>query len=170
MSLKYEPSSEPLHISVKQLFLNQGRLPGARSAHAALLSPSLSLSLPLSLSHTPSAPKVDAVTKVHAATREHALKTWPGARRDSKVEGTGKGQEETSTWSVAMVTLPYLLSLTSTCIHTQLKKNYFTEMCSGSEEGTYFRLIDFVYHSTLGLRVIKKKKSCIHSYLIQPSL
>jgi len=27
-------------------------------------------------------------------------------------------------------------------------------MCSGSEAGSYLRLIDFVYHSTLGLRVI----------------
>jgi len=35
---------------------------------------------------------------------------------------------------------------------------YFTEMCSGSEAGSYVRLIDFVYHSTLGWRVIKKKK------------
>ena len=33
------------------------------------------------------------------------------------------------------------------------------EMCSGSEAGSYLRRIDFVYHSTLGLRVIKKKKS-----------
>ena len=31
-------------------------------------------------------------------------------------------------------------------------------MCCGSEAGSYLRLIDFVYHSTLGLRVIKKKK------------
>jgi len=31
------------------------------------------------------------------------------------------------------------------------------EMCSGSEEGSYLRRIDFVYHSTLGLRVIKKR-------------
>ena len=31
-------------------------------------------------------------------------------------------------------------------------------MCSGSEEGSYLRLIDFVYHSTLGLRVIKREK------------
>ena len=31
-------------------------------------------------------------------------------------------------------------------------------MCSVSEEGSYLRLIDFVYHSTLGLRVIKKKE------------
>jgi len=31
-------------------------------------------------------------------------------------------------------------------------------MCSGSEAGSYVRLIDFVYHSTLGLRVIKKKR------------
>jgi len=35
--------------------------------------------------------------------------------------------------------------------------NYSTEMCSGSEAGSYLRLIDF-YHSTLGLRVIKKRR------------
>ena len=40
----------------------------------------------------------------------------------------------------------------------QFKSNYFTEVCSGSEAGSYLRLIDFLYHSTLGLRVIKKKK------------
>ena len=39
------------------------------------------------------------------------------------------------------------------------ENNYFTEICSGSEAGSYLRLIDFVYHSTLGLRVIKKKKT-----------
>jgi len=33
-----------------------------------------------------------------------------------------------------------------------------TQLCSGSEAGPYLRLIDFVYHSTLGVRVIKKKK------------
>jgi len=32
------------------------------------------------------------------------------------------------------------------------------EMCSGSEAGSYLRRIDFVYHSTLGLRVVKQKK------------
>ena len=32
-------------------------------------------------------------------------------------------------------------------------------MCSVSEAGAYLRLIDFVYHSTLGLRVIKKKRT-----------
>ena len=31
-------------------------------------------------------------------------------------------------------------------------------MCSSSEAGSYLRLVDFVYHSTLGLRVIRKKK------------
>jgi len=31
-------------------------------------------------------------------------------------------------------------------------------MCSSSEAGAYLRLIDLVYHPTLGLRVIKKKK------------
>jgi len=36
--------------------------------------------------------------------------------------------------------------------------NYFTEMCSGSEAGSYSGLIDFVYPSTPGSRVIKRKE------------
>ena len=36
--------------------------------------------------------------------------------------------------------------------------NCFTEMCSGCEAGSYSRLVDFVYHPTLGSRVMKKKK------------
>ena len=32
----------------------------------------------------------------------------------------------------------------------------------GSEAGSYLRLIDFVHHSTLDLRVIKKKKKGAH--------
>ena len=39
-----------------------------------------------------------------------------------------------------------------------LPPSCFTEMCSGSEAGSSLRLIDFVHHSTLGLRVIKNKK------------
>ena len=39
---------------------------------------------------------------------------------------------------------------------SQFENTYFTEMCSGSEEGSYLRLIDVVYHSTLGLREIKR--------------
>ena len=41
---------------------------------------------------------------------------------------------------------------------SRFENNYFTKMCSGSEAGSYLRLIYFVYHSTLGLRVTKKKK------------
>ena len=40
----------------------------------------------------------------------------------------------------------------------ELENNYFTEKCSGSEAGSYLRLIDFVFHSTLGLRDTKKKR------------
>ena len=40
----------------------------------------------------------------------------------------------------------------------QLENNCFTEMCSGSEAGSYLRLMDCVHPSTLGVRVIKKKK------------
>jgi len=42
------------------------------------------------------------------------------------------------------------------CQGLGFENNYFTEMCSGSETGSYLRLVYFVYHSTLGLRVIKK--------------
>ena len=38
----------------------------------------------------------------------------------------------------------------------------------GSEAGSYLRLIDFVYHSTLGLRVITKKKITV--WLPRPSI
>jgi len=31
-------------------------------------------------------------------------------------------------------------------------------MCSGSEAGSYLRLIDFVYHSNPGLRDIKRER------------
>jgi len=48
-------------------------------------------------------------------------------------------------------------SFGSGLLEDEFKNNYFTEMCSGSKTGSYLRLIDFVYHSTLGLRVIKKK-------------
>jgi len=44
----------------------------------------------------------------------------------------------------------------------------YTRRCSGSEEGSYLRLIDFVYHSTLGLRVIKKKKKRLLDRLHRP--
>jgi len=44
------------------------------------------------------------------------------------------------------------------CLDQDIENSYFTVMCSGSEAGSYLRLIDFVYHSTLGLRVVKKKK------------
>jgi len=35
---------------------------------------------------------------------------------------------------------------------------YFTEVCSGSEAGSYLRPLDFVQHSSLGLRVITKRR------------
>ena len=41
---------------------------------------------------------------------------------------------------------------------SQFGNYYFAEVCSGSEAGSYSRLIDFVYNSTPGLRVMKKKK------------
>ena len=43
-------------------------------------------------------------------------------------------------------------------VYTRERTDTVVEMCSGSEAGSYLRLIDFVSDSTLGLRVIKKKK------------
>ena len=39
------------------------------------------------------------------------------------------------------------------------ENNYFTKTCSDYEAGPYLRLIDFVCHSPLGLRVMKMKKN-----------
>jgi len=38
----------------------------------------------------------------------------------------------------------------------EARRKLAVKTCSGSEAGSYLMLIDFVYHSTLGLRVIKK--------------
>jgi len=53
---------------------------------------------------------------------------------------------------------PVAVELRECLMSTWLENNHVTEMCSSSEAGSYLRLIDFVYHSTLGLRVIKKKR------------
>ena len=42
-------------------------------------------------------------------------------------------------------------------------------MCSGSEAGSYSRLIVSVYHSTLGLRVIEKTKKAEHVGGVTPT-
>jgi hypothetical protein len=42
--------------------------------------------------------------------------------------------------------------------------HYLAEMSIGSEAGSYLRLLDFVYHSTLGVSVIKKKKKYRHEH------
>ena len=46
-------------------------------------------------------------------------------------------------------------SLARSCGRT-FENNNFTEMCSGCEAGSCFRLIDCVCHSTLGVRIMKK--------------
>ena len=38
------------------------------------------------------------------------------------------------------------------------QRGYFTKMCSASEAGSSLRLVDLVYHSTLGLNEIKEKQ------------
>ena len=50
---------------------------------------------------------------------------------------------------------PPAVSTCRSCVARKLRTN----MCSGSEAGLYLRFIDFVYHSTLGLRVIEGEGS-----------
>jgi hypothetical protein len=53
---------------------------------------------------------------------------------------------------------------------SQLENNHLTKMCGDSEAGSYLMRIDFVYHSTLGVIVIKKiKKKCHSSNLSDPA-
>ena len=42
--------------------------------------------------------------------------------------------------------------------YIQFKNNYFAEMWSGSEEGSFLEAHRLLYHSTLGSREIKKKR------------
>jgi hypothetical protein len=61
---------------------------------------------------------------------------------------------------------PFRLKLSDTKVYeltdpdrvSQFENKYFMEMCSGFKAGSYLRLIDFVYHSTLGWRLIKKRR------------
>jgi len=45
-----------------------------------------------------------------------------------------------------------------------MPNGYLTEICSGSEVESYSRLTDFVYHSALGLGVIKKKRKKLSQF------
>ena len=47
---------------------------------------------------------------------------------------------------------------------SQFENNYFTETCSGSEAGSYLRLVDFECHSTIGLRVIKEERGLARGF------
>ena len=64
-------------------------------------------------------------------------------------------------------------SAVGTCgVCSQFEHNYFTEMCSGSEAGSYVRLIDFVHHSTLVLREIQRREeenAAVHRFSSTPS-
>ena len=46
---------------------------------------------------------------------------------------------------------------------SQFGNDYFTEMCSGSEKSSYSRSTD-VYHSSLDLRVIKKREKKVEGW------
>ena len=59
---------------------------------------------------------------------------------------------------IALHALGEFLNCCTGRYRSQFQNSFFAEMCSGSEAGSYLRLIDVVYHSTLGSRVIKKKK------------
>ena len=61
-----------------------------------------------------------------------------------------EGKESVEFYRVFSALLLLFNSGNDQASHTTSARN----LCSGSEAGSYLRLIDFVYHSTLGLRVI----------------
>ena len=89
-----------------------------------------------------------------------------GSRFESLgVKGSGLKGRECAPSQAGLAPRPTLPHATHLCrekelrVRSQSDNNYFTEMCSGSEAGSYLRLIDFMCHSTLGLRVIKREES-----------
>ena len=86
--------------------------------------------------------------QVHmGVSRQPYTRGTPLPRRGeaADVEGEGFAREEAEGLRIAFH-LPQTSMLSD------------AEMRSGSEAGSYLRLIDVVYHSTLGLGVMKKKK------------
>ena len=55
-------------------------------------------------------------------------------------------------------------SQSSSCSRIENCDESLAEMCGGSEAGSYSRLIDCVYHSPLGLRVICKKEEEVRRF------
>jgi len=66
-------------------------------------------------------------------------------------------------WAAKKISVPSIKGPIHACFLDAVSRSaYFrgpvAETCIGSEAGSYLRLIDCVYHATLGWRVIKKKK------------
>ena len=120
-----------------------------RLTHSLTLSVSFSLARSLSRS----------LCLSHSLPRE-----W-GAKRTSLVEGVLLVPVRTrllttrhTPASALCFSGKWLPSMSCTDRYSSpFKNNYLTKGCNGSKAGSYLRLIYFVYHSTLGLRLIKKK-------------
>jgi hypothetical protein len=89
------------------------------------------------------------------------------------MKDSNQGPECGPAFQVKKCTTFELFSLRSAAVDgrscSQFENNYFTEMCSGSEAGSYFRLIDFVFHSTLGLRAKKKRELDRQDQMLTPT-
>jgi len=75
-------------------------------------------------------------TPPYSGERQLKSRTWKG-RFDPVLELVDKLY-----WMEALTSNAVVVEW-STRYSSQFKNNYFTEMCSGSEEGSYLRLIDF---------------------------
>jgi len=81
-------------------------------------------------------------------------KTSTSATLNSRLESNKEAEERTERGGVQRVKESVLLlERVAEVVHGPR----ICHLCSGSEAGSYSTLIDFVYHSTLGLRVIQKK-------------
>jgi len=89
---------------------------------------------------------------LHLRQARPVIKSFPGSRFSTPQTRAREGLKELPTYG-ELKGLPEYVPDASRCTLLRSRCSTF-----GSEAGSYLRLIDCVYHSTLGLRVIKKKR------------
>ena len=114
--------------------------------------------IPPAILHSPEAwPWIHSLAVV-APSSHPTLEAWPWIHSLAVVAEDG-GEPALRGVNVHLLPRGIVLNLPAEREQRQNSEWCVSIPCSGSEAGSYLRLIDFfVYHSTLGLRVIKKKR------------
>ena len=148
MNLKHEPASETLYISATWLFLNRELRP------SPCTSPPASLTQPLYTKPAPMFSEARVVSQVICTGYLHQLFAQVILHRSFAQEyDLPQPPHKKSGLYGKSASLPQPLYIKPPPMSSEARV-----VCSGSEAGSYLRLVDFVYDSILALRVMKKKK------------